>query len=991
LQRLAGGLIRLHVFLRVMPVNGRRPNLAPGGSFLGGAILSNSAKQARARRAIILILVVFIFGGPHASLAFAFPQQTAEGSIAISAPAPGAEFDAPNTIRIAADVTAGAEPVRRVEFFAGGVRVGTATAAPYEVDWSGARPGASYELRAQLITDSSPAVTSAPVNVTVRPPAAKPGEGVSVRVTRDAARAVSQSVKTGGGKLETTDARGNRFVLDIPANALLSEETVTLTPVDALAGLPLSGGLVAGVELAPAGLRLFREATLTVVPAAPVPPLEEVTFAYRGEGRGVHLYPLARDHTRTAFHVFEFGGFGVGRDSTPTNEANKGPVVEHVHGGGLQGQALCDYELDSHEKLAVLLARERQHQLLGTPGVPDLDAKLLAALDKYYDLAIGPNLADAEQDMFFSSCLYGRALSWSRQMQLLFGEPDEGDTRQQLIFESMARARNNFIRRLHDRCLNGGEVSAFVLQDMLSLERQNQLLGTPGDVTFEQMMRCVQVEFEVDFDATVRTYDEGHGGNTHLAQTRHRVRAERVRMQLHHTGQGFAIDAPMHYVSMSYTPQSHSCARLEKIPGGQLFVNVEPRLTLVRDEAPGDCGCQRAKGPEQEVSTRSRAKIIVNPRAHEKHFPSVQVPNGCVTSPDALPGNYFLDGFRDAFTLDSFLPTFEIPLFGGIIATGKYDNGFGEGAVAEATIDIRRVVPGPTPDPTPTPAPTPNPTPTPAPTPSPTPSPTPVPGPLPNPIDDAEVFVTQHYRDFLGREPDADGLAHWASEITACGDDAACVDLKRQNVSAAFFLSIEFQETGYFAYRMHRAAFGDLPNTPVPVRRARFLSDSQTVAQNVAVGVGPWEQQLRENMAAFAEAFAARPEFAAAYPATLTPAQFVDALNARAGGVLSAPEREQLIAELASGAKTRGQVLRAVADDADLRRAELNEAFVLMQYFGYLRRDPDAVGFGGLPDPNFDGYKFWLGKLDDNQGNFVKAEMVKAFITSIEYRQRFGQ
>ncbi|PYS98607.1 MAG: hypothetical protein DMF65_10195 [Acidobacteria bacterium] len=62
-----------------------------------------------------------------------------------------------------------------------------------------------------------------------------------------------------------------------------------------------------------------------------------------------------------------------------------------------------------------------------------------------------------------------------------------------------------------------------------------------------------------------------------------------------------------------------------------------------------------------------------------------------------------------------------------------------------------------------------------------------------------------------------------------------------------------------------------------------------------------------------------------------------------------------------------------------------------MQYFGYLRRNPDDVGFDGKPDPTFSGFNFWLSKLDQFNGNFVQAEMVKAFITSIEYRQRFGQ
>jgi hypothetical protein len=65
--------------------------------------------------------------------------------------------------------------------------------------------------------------------------------------------------------------------------------------------------------------------------------------------------------------------------------------------------------------------------------------------------------------------------------------------------------------------------------------------------------------------------------------------------------------------------------------------------------------------------------------------------------------------------------------------------------------------------------------------------------------------------------------------------------------------------------------------------------------------------------------------------------------------------------------------------------AEFNRAFVLMQYFGYLRRNPTD-----LPDSSFTGYDFWLGKLNQFNGNFIQAEMVKAFLNSDEYRQRFA-
>ncbi|HEX6622999.1 MAG TPA: hypothetical protein VF064_04755, partial [Pyrinomonadaceae bacterium] len=120
-------------------------------------------------------------------------------------------------------------------------------------------------------------------------------------------------------------------------------------------------------------------------------------------------------------------------------------------------------------------------------------------------------------------------------------------------------------------------------------------------------------------------------------------------------------------------------------------------------------------------------------------------------------------------------------------------------------------------------------------------------------------------------------------------------------------------------------------------------------------------------------------------------AQYVAALVANAGAALDAATRDQLVAALAEGRLTRADVLRAVADDAGVKRAETNKAFVLMQYFGYLRRDPDAPDFRGVPDPNLDGWRFWLSKLEEYGGNYERAEMVRAFLLSIEYRQRFGQ
>jgi len=99
---------------------------------------------------------------------------------------------------------------------------------------------------------------------------------------------------------------------------------------------------------------------------------------------------------------------------------------------------------------------------------------------------------------------------------------------------------------------------------------------------------------------------------------------------------------------------------------------------------------------------------------------------------------------------------------------------------------------------------------------------------------------------------------------------------------------------------------------------------------------------------------------------------------------LSLSERDQLVADLSAGMKTRAQVLRAVAEDQTFYSAEYNRAFVLMQYFGYLRRNPNDP-----QDSDYTGYDFWLTKLNQFNGNYVDAEMVKSFLVSTEYRQRF--
>ncbi|MCM3871738.1 MAG: TIGR03118 family protein, partial [Pyrinomonadaceae bacterium] len=158
--------------------------------------------------------------------------------------------------------------------------------------------------------------------------------------------------------------------------------------------------------------------------------------------------------------------------------------------------------------------------------------------------------------------------------------------------------------------------------------------------------------------------------------------------------------------------------------------------------------------------------------------------------------------------------------------------------------------------------------------------------PTTNAIDDSDFFVRQHYRDFLNRNGDPSGVAFWVNEIESCGSDTACRRVKRISVSAAFFLSGEFQSTGLEAYLTHRAAFGNLPSNlgaPVSVFYGTLQRDTQALGKDYIVGAPGADLVIEANTVAFFNDFVTRPEFVTKYPSTLTNEQYVDNLLTSAG------------------------------------------------------------------------------------------------------------
>ncbi|HEV7903953.1 MAG TPA: DUF4394 domain-containing protein, partial [Pyrinomonadaceae bacterium] len=229
-----------------------------------------------------------------------------------------------------------------------------------------------------------------------------------------------------------------------------------------------------------------------------------------------------------------------------------------------------------------------------------------------------------------------------------------------------------------------------------------------------------------------------------------------------------------------------------------------------------------------------------------------------------------------------------------------------------------------------------------------------------NPIDETPFFITQHYFDFLNRAPDAQGFAAWLRVLGNCPPGEPTCD--RVGVSAAFFQSPEFQSKGFYAIRFYLAAFGRLPTYREFIRDTYRLNGATAADSVVARGL-------------FAGEFTEREEFLRVYDA-LSNAAYVDRIIQTTGVAIS--NRDQLVADLDAGRKTRAQVLREIVETNAFAGATFNRAFVLSQYFGYLRRDPEPAGFNA-----------WLNYLNANPADF--RTMVNGFVNSVEYRLRFGQ
>ena len=247
-----------------------------------------------------------------------------------------------------------------------------------------------------------------------------------------------------------------------------------------------------------------------------------------------------------------------------------------------------------------------------------------------------------------------------------------------------------------------------------------------------------------------------------------------------------------------------------------------------------------------------------------------------------------------------------------------------------------------------------------------------------NPLDTPEYFVRQQYLDVLRREPDEIGFNYWSDQINQCLSEPPtvadglslddCLRSHRTSVAAAFFIEQEAQQTGSFIYDVYAVTLGRRPAF------SEYSADRQMVVGG---------STLDHAKTVFAQNFVRRAEFMTRYAGSTTAETFVEALigNAQSAGGDISLDRSQLISlyrETADPIASRAAVVRSLADDPTFKHSQNNQAFVLTEYFSYLRREIDL-----------NGYTFWVGVLNTaDPGNY--RGMVCSFVTSTEYQKRFS-
>ncbi|MEO6589492.1 MAG: hypothetical protein ABIP06_09325 [Pyrinomonadaceae bacterium] len=234
-----------------------------------------------------------------------------------------------------------------------------------------------------------------------------PGAPINVKVQLDKKQTASSKISPAGGSVSLTAADGSKFTLDVPANALEKEVEITMTAVKTLDGAPLDKNTPTAVQLEPSGL-LFREMlTLTIIPAKEIPIKNQIIFGYEGDGKDYHLTLIDHKSKDIKIKLMEFSGAGVGSGADAAWAAN------------LQIQAETA-RTRLTQKIGALAQAERNKQISGDEnGIEGFLEQVKSLMEQYEDQVLTKEMVAAELDCRFARRAIHNLLAAERQRQIM--------------------------------------------------------------------------------------------------------------------------------------------------------------------------------------------------------------------------------------------------------------------------------------------------------------------------------------------------------------------------------------------------------------------------------------------------------------------------------------------------------------------------------------------------------------------------------------------
>ncbi len=374
-----------------------------------------------------------------------------------------------------------------------------------------------------------------------------------VQITLEDTGVFGEIIPVEGGTLQTTAADGTRFTLTLPPNALLSEELITITPVVGIEDLPLSGGLVASLHLAPEGLRLLEPAILVIEPPEPSvsDQFQLVGFAYHGEGEEFHLYPVEATDTGFEVQLMHFSGYGAGLGTQSDIERQR---AEHPP-SSTEDQAYQNLDPGAGEQA--------------------MYDQLLAHWAGVY-----VSLISAQSDENLLDIALFQFINW-RRLVIGFGLELRFMGQIQQAWDYLASAVTFAAQRAHMICVQDRDPNqiARILRWITWAQKTPEVFARIDILRIQEFAhKCAQ--FELDFDSTLEYHDiDGNRLFFHLQASRVQLNlADSFFLSIPTSGLIYTGEGPLEYVEYSGLITSDECSTTITGVSGSVFRIEELKL-----------------------------------------------------------------------------------------------------------------------------------------------------------------------------------------------------------------------------------------------------------------------------------------------------------------------------------------------------------------------------------------------------------------------------